>query len=437
MILIYTERTTNRITYACQVIFTHILKAEWRITTAVADIRDHQGVTMAYGACEFETDVQIPAGKFLLEKTIDDIEPDTGDWNGLKTLFPMLGGIPFDLLSATFYLVSRYEEYLPYKADSQGRFQAEESFAFKNGFLADPIIDQWALALKEQIQRSKPKERFGQRKFQHISTVDIDSAYAYRYKGFMRTLGGFAKDVVAFDLKNARKRLSTIMGLAPDQYDTYDEMIKLHQEYQVSGVFFFLLADYGHNDKNVPHTSDRYRLTIKRLADYFDIGVHPGYMSNTEPEKISQEISRLADISKVDVVNSRQHFLMVSMPQTYQRLLENDIEHDYSMGFASQLGFRMSTCSAVPWYNLKTEQITSLMLHPFPVMDATLNMYLNLSPQDAVKAVEALIEKVRAVDGTFISLWHNESLSDVWKWKGWKNVLKEIILLTSSKTKLS
>lgn len=433
MILIYTERTTNRITYACQVIFTHILKAEWRITTALADIRDHQGVTIAYGECELETTYQIPACKLLLGRTIVDIEPETGDWNGLKTLFPQAGTIPFDLLAATFYLVSRYEEYLPHKADSQGRFQAEESFAFKNEFLAEPLIDQWALALKSQIQTSNPEEQFGQRRFQHISTVDIDSAYAYRYKGFMRTLGGFAKDVVAFDLKNARKRLSTIMGLAPDQYDTYDEMIELHQEYKVSGVFFFLLADYGHNDKNVPHTSDRYQITIKRLADYFDIGIHPGYMSNTQPEKISQEISRLAEISKVDVVNSRQHFLMVSMPQTYQRLLENDIVHDYSMGFASQLGFRMSTCSAMPWYNLKTEQITPLMLHPFPVMDATLNMYLNLSPQEAVKAVEPLIEKVRAVDGTFISLWHNESLSDVWKWKGWKNVLKEIIQLTSSK----
>jgi hypothetical protein len=184
----------------------------------------------------------------------------------------------------------------------------------------------------------------------------------------------------------------------------------------------------------VPHTSDRYKLTIKRLADYFEIGIHPGYMSNSEPERLPQEISRLSDVSKVDVVNSRQHFLMVRMPQTYQRLLENDIQNDYSMGFASQLGFRMSTCSAVPWYNLKAEQITPLMLHPFPVMDATLNMYLQLSPTEAVEAVKPLIEKVRAVDGTFMTLWHNESLSDIWQWKGWKHVLEDIIRLTSSKT---
>ena len=433
MILIYTERNTNRISYTCQVLFTHILKTDWKITTSIADIRDHTGATITYGESEVDADINIPQGKFLLERTIEDVEPEKGTWNDLTTLFPIEGQVPFDLFAATFYLVSRYEEYLPYKADSQGRFQAEESFAFKNGFLAEPLIDQWAMALKKSILEIYPESVFGTREFQHISTVDIDSAFAYRYKGFMRTLGGFVKDLLAVNVKNARSRFATILGLSADRYDTYEELISLHKDYGISGVFFFLLADYGHNDKNVPHTSDRYKLTIKRLADYFEIGIHPGYMSNSEPERLPQEISRLSDVSKVDVVNSRQHFLMVRMPQTYQRLLENDIQNDYSMGFASQLGFRMSTCSVVPWYNLKTEQVTPLMLHPFPVMDATLNMYLQLSPTEAVEAVKPLIEKIRAVDGTFMTLWHNESLSDIWQWEGWKHVLEDIIRLTYSK----
>lgn len=433
MILIYTERNTSRITYACQVIFTHILKVEWKITTSIGDLRDFDGITIAYGQCEDDTSIRIPSSGFLFERNVKDFEPEAGSWKGLKTLFPAEGSIPFDLLAGTFYLASRYEEYLPYKADSQGRFQAEESFAFRQDFLTEPLIDQWGMALKDLITSTHPGEKFGQRQFEHVSTVDIDSAFAYRYKGFMRTMGGFAKDVLAFDFKNARNRFATISGMSPDAYDTYDMMVEMHRENNIRAVFFFLLADYGHNDKNVPHTSERYRLTIKRLADYFDIGIHPGYISNSDPSRLPVEIGRLAEISKADVIRSRQHFLMVSMPETYERLLDNDIQHDYSMGYASQLGFRMSTCTAIPWYNLKTEQVTGLMLHPFPVMDATLNMYLKLSPKEAIDHVKPLVEKVKAVNGTFITLWHNESLSDVWQWQGWKNVLAEIIQLTSPK----
>jgi hypothetical protein len=46
-----------------------------------------------------------------------------------------IGDLPFDPLAATFYLVSRYEEYLPFIPDEHGRFPAKQSFAFSNGFL--------------------------------------------------------------------------------------------------------------------------------------------------------------------------------------------------------------------------------------------------------------------------------------------------------------
>ena len=45
----------------------------------------------------------------------------------------------FDVFSASFYLVSRYEEYLPYVKDMYERFQAENSLAYKHNFYKNQL----------------------------------------------------------------------------------------------------------------------------------------------------------------------------------------------------------------------------------------------------------------------------------------------------------
>jgi hypothetical protein len=83
--------------------------------------------------------------QILSEDRIREMKPVVGTWNGLKTIFPVPGkaDFPFDLLAGVFYLLTRYEEYLPFKGDKYGRFPAEESIAFQNGFLEQAIIDRW------------------------------------------------------------------------------------------------------------------------------------------------------------------------------------------------------------------------------------------------------------------------------------------------------
>ena len=41
--------------------------------------------------------------------------------------------------------------------------------------------------------------------------------------------------------------------------------------------------------------------------------------------------------------------------------------------------------------------------------------------------IKNIINQVKSVNGTFISLWHNESLSDQKRWKGWRRVYEEMI----------
>jgi hypothetical protein len=261
--------------------------------------------------------------------------------------------------------------------------------------------------------------------------VDVDSAFAYRSKGLVRTLGGIGKDLWAKDFANFRSRLKVTLTLKHDPFDTYERYIELHNKYNVKGIFFFLMADYGHNDKNVPYSSVAFHDRIKLISDYHDVGIHPGFMSNQEPERLPIEISRLATIVKSSITKSRQHFLIQRFPETHRRLIDHGIEQDYSLGFASEIGFRGGTCTPYPMYDLENEAITSLTLYPFALMDSTLNFYLNLDPEGAIREIGKMIDAVKAVDGTFISLWHNESLSEKWHWKGWSYVYEEMLKLAT------
>ena len=125
-------------------------------------------------------------------------------WNNQKVFFQdKFTDLPFDLFAASFYLISRYEEYLPFNADQHGRFEANQSLAFKNGFLYDPIVDQWVCTLADMLHQKFHDFKPCEREFKFIPTIDIDNAYAYLYKGTVRTIGAAMRDL--FKTRCSRK----------------------------------------------------------------------------------------------------------------------------------------------------------------------------------------------------------------------------------------
>ncbi|MGL6268293.1 MAG: DUF7033 domain-containing protein, partial [Chitinophagaceae bacterium] len=50
---------------------------------------------------------------------------------------------PFDIFAASFYLISRYEEYLPHSKDYYGRYEHTQSLAYRNEFLNKPLVNIW------------------------------------------------------------------------------------------------------------------------------------------------------------------------------------------------------------------------------------------------------------------------------------------------------
>jgi hypothetical protein len=117
----------------------------------------------------------------------------------------------------------------------------------------------------------------------------------------------------------------------------------------------------------------------------------------------------------------------LSLPETYRRLIDLGIQEDYTMGYAREAGFRAGTSFPFHFYDLDMEQSTHLKLFPFAVMEGTLKGYKNIPTSEAMNHIRPLVDEVKAVNGLFISLWHNESVAETREWAGWRAVYEEMI----------
>ncbi|MFB1002630.1 MAG: polysaccharide deacetylase family protein [Bacteroidia bacterium] len=339
------------------------------------------------------------------------------------------GALPFDIFSAAFYLVSRYEEWLPYEADAHNRFPAEASVLTQNNLLDEPMVNQWAILLKEFLLKQDADLLFHESTFSYVSTIDVDMAWKYQHKGIVRNTLGACKDLLTGKWTDVKERLQVLLGSTPDPFETFGWQHALHKKYDVDCHYFVLLGDHGKYDKNTSHTNKAFRKRITELNTILqsNVGIHPSYASNDSPEKVAIEIARLADIVGDSPTTSRQHFLMHQMPNTYDTLVANGIQVDHTMGYSTHLGFRAGIASPFFWFDFRNNKASNICLVPFCAMDITPMHYMGQNEKEAITTLCMLVDKVKAVNGKYVSLWHNDSLSKDGRWRGWRTVYEEVI----------
>lgn len=430
MLTIYSENITSRLEYILQFIFNDLLGTEYELTSDKFKFIRLKSPKISYAKQKTGDELLIVPCGLLFEEDIRWQHIKISEWLGLKVFFKTSeeAEIPFDIFSAAFFLVTRYEEYLSHHKDKLSRFEASESAAFKYGFLEEPLIDQWAYQLKKILQQRFPDLKFRERKFQFLSTIDVDNAFAFKYKGFFRSTGALLRSLFNRDFNNFIARILTLFFDEDDPYNTYNYIDYIEEKLGFSSLFFFLVGNYGRFDRNINVRKIAFRSLIKNIAKDHQVGIHPSFASNKKVTLLEEEIQRLHGILGHEVTKSRQHFLILEMPNTYEKLISYGIQEDYSMGYATKTGFRAGTCTPFRFYNLIKEQETNLTIYPFQIMDISLMQYLRLSPRDAIIKCSEIIEKIKSVDGYFISLWHNESLSDKGVWQGWRRVFEAMVI---------
>jgi hypothetical protein len=433
MVLLYTPRITNRIQYIIKTILQEICGLEYKVTNSTEEFLNFKGAKINYSDKELPgMALTVYASGFLSEKGVKNFVPDIAYRDNMPLLFPKAidenkCDLGFDIFSACFYMLSRYEEYLPFMEDQYGRFEADQSLAFQRGFLDIPVVDVYAIRLREKIIQIFPFVEYTRRSFSFTPTYDIDVAYAYRGKGFSRNLFLFLRDLLSFDYSTLKYRIKILSGVENDPFDTYDFQLSLQRAFNLQPVYFFLSGQFGPKDRNISVYSNAFFTLVKTIGDYAKAGLHPSFSSNFDNKVLNKELEFLSEVLNRTIDSSRQHYLYLKLPSTYHNLMKINIRNDYTMGFASHTGFRAGTCSSFNFYDISFESETRLRIFPLIVMDGTLRDYMNLKPADALENVKKLIDTVKSAEGTFISLWHNDALSNRGAWLGWREMYVDMI----------
>jgi hypothetical protein len=425
MMLILVPKVSNRVRYIMNLMLTRLLGIDFQLTTSVADFEACENEKFSYGVSTSVANLFFASNGLLFESKIAGRELKHFSYQGGLVFFPEANpdsALPYDIFSAAFYLVSRYEEYLPHLRDHHNRFQAIGSDAFKNDYLHKPLVNFWSLELKSVLEKWFPGLKFTLPTFKFTPSIDVDAAWSHKNKGLTRAFGGMLKAIQAGRYHEVKQRIRVLMRLEHDPFDTFELQLQLQKKYGYQTVYFILLADYGTNDKNIPYNNRHFQNLIRLLADYSEVGIHPSYASSNDPHLLTVEINRLSKILKKEVCCSRQHYLKLSLPETYRHLLNNDITHDYTMGYADVAGYRASICTPFPFFDLDNDMSTELIIHPFAVMDGTLMEYMGLTPEKAIAVIDQLMQEAKKCGGEFIPLWHNPTLNDTGEWEGWYKV---------------
>ena len=430
--LILVPKITNRLYYIFELMLKDELGIDFKFTTDKDSYLSHEGAKLHYGKYPMpeESGLYQQAANILFEHDIADQDVKICNYKESKAIYPVFNEkslFPFDIFAASFYIISRYEEYLPHVSDNYNRFQPQDSILYKMEMMERPVINLWSIDLGNELVAHYPEITLKKKTFRFVPTYDVDAAWAYRNKGFFRTTLSLCRDILRFDKNEIKYRWDVLRKKKMDPFDTFEYQIKLQKELKLSPLYFILCGDYNTNDKNISIKNKEFQQLIKHLGDYALVGIHPSFSSYLNKNMIKEEISRLSDVLKREVTISRQHFLRLSLPSSYQILIELDITDDYTMGYASQAGFRAGYADTFKFFDLENDMKTKLNIHPFALMDGTMRDYLNLDVQESYEKAKKLVDEVKNVNGTFILLWHNETLSGEKRWEGWITLYRKIL----------
>jgi hypothetical protein len=336
-----------------------------------------------------------------------------------------------DIIAATLFMLSRWEETVVAVCDEHGRFPSTASVAYRQGFLDRPVVDEYALILREWLRLLLPNWEPKQRSFTVKLSHDVDHINRFpNWQAAIRTLGG--------DLLKRRDPtrawqtgVEAAVQVVDPKMGSYFEGIRFLAEISdtyglASDAFYFMAVDPDLGESTYDPASPLVRQCIQDLLERgFEIGFHAGYDTLNNPHRLAQEKARLDAILGYTRYGGRQHYLRFQTPNTWRYWEQIGLTYDSTLGYADHEGFRCGTCRPFRPFDVEQNRELDLWEWPLIVMDQTLKQYRKLSPEEGESKILELAQRCRQVGGTFTLLWHNTSLHG--EWHPWAKVYRRIV----------
>lgn len=384
-ILVYVPQNTSRLNYIFDQICGEILGFNVSFTSKVENFIAFQGAKFSYAKNRLGNEIFIQQYGLLEDQGITDVNIIVEQWEDIDVpcFFRVSNDsdLPFDIFSASFYLLSRYEEYQPHVKNEFSDYPFEESLAYQKHFLNLPIVELWAAQFKTVLSK---KFEFTSAKTRYSLQLNIAvaEAFAFKHRGFVRLLGASIRDIFNLNIKTIYYRLKTILRISKDPYNVYDELITFSNKNGIKMNFFFQLSNYTRNSKNISHHKRIYHKLIKSMGDYSHLGILPGYESIRNIKILNKEKQRWQSIVNRNLTASLIKDYGLNFPTSFEFLNKLEIHSDFSMGYPNQLGYRAGTATPFYFYDLNLEQVSKLKLTPF-VLNSTLFAQANFSSLEA------------------------------------------------------
>ena len=366
MILIHTPVVRPRIIYIFRHFFQHRLGQEVSFTSDVGVFVAHSGPKMSYGDVPLGNEFFIAANGLLADQGVNSVDISVFQWEGMPAFFATSAKsqLPFDFFAASFYLMSRYEEYMPYVPDDLGRFKVEQSLAHNHNFLDLPLIDIWFECFVAAWTDFFELPPFTQQVSTTELVIEIPQLYAYKYKTIFRSFFEGLYDFGRLRFAKIFDRLMVILRFREDPLIGLIEQMEAFRSTAVSFRFFALYATLGIHDKSLSVFSKKHQQELKSLSDYAPTAPLASFESTQKSQKLVQDITRFSGLIHRPIKSIRQHKLVLRFPDTYRTYASLGIKHDYSMQYPDVPGFRASTAHPFRFYDLGEEQQTPLTIHP-------------------------------------------------------------------------
>ncbi|OFY65732.1 MAG: hypothetical protein A2V64_07375 [Bacteroidetes bacterium RBG_13_43_22] len=423
---IFTRTSLPRLNYIASIIIGDILGLNWEIVTDKRKFGKHPVIN--YSAENISGSFRIDPDPLLSETGVNKREIIISEWKSLPVFFQTTpsSDLPFDIFAASFWLVTRYEEYLEFQPDEHGRFTASSSLAYRNGFLGLPVVDLWVKEFARALLKKFPALAFRSNEFKALLTIDIDVPFAYLGRNLFRSIGGLVSDITS-GKRNAADRYHVVSKDKKDPYEVFDYIVEKISASGSKAKFFFSVGEHSKFDKNPSWKNEEYRALIGKITERFTAGLHPSYFAATKYALLESELAHLKSIVNREVISGRFHYLRLILPDSYRSLLNAGITEDYSMCYHDEAGFRAGIARPYMFYDIVEDKQTDLRIVPFQVMDVTLSEYKKLDPVASKELIYKLINETRKVGGLFVSLWHNTSLLETPEWQGWREVFESML----------
>lgn len=424
MLLIYTQKITPRVTYAFRHICTRILGIEIGFTSVIETLIAHSGPKLSYGKQPLGNELFLQSEGLLTQQGFESIDVVVKDWEDTKCFFSTSGqcALPFDIFAASFYLMSRYEEYLPHVKDEIGRYPVTESLAFQEGFLQQPVVDIWAYKFKEVLRTTFLDLEFSEKKTTVHTIIKASQPFAYIQRGFLRTFLGYASDFSQFKIRAVIERTRVITHLRKDPFHTFKWIVNKSKKSTSKLTVFFLLGDSLTFKESMNTHRLAFKMLVKYVADYNETGLIFSFEALKEYEILKKEKKRMEEITNRSVLSTMNAQFLVSLPEIYRNLVELEVSKDFTMVYENEVGFRAGTCTPFLFYDLDSEIKTPLVIQPLAM---TTKAFDKKYDSDINKIINKVFQSVENVNGTFTMLFTNRDFSSSEKNKIWRSIFSE------------